>query len=92
MNVIIMEALFLRNNIVGVVLVVSLIVWIPGACLFHWLCDVLKLWKKCLPHKSESDDGKGGSAFVAQYSWIEVKPDLMVVSFLVFVLIILTIF
>jgi hypothetical protein len=72
-----MEALFLRNNIVGVVLVVSLIVWIPGACLFHWLCDVLKLWKKCLPHKSESDDGKGGSAFVAQYSWIEVKPDLM---------------
>ena len=30
-------ALFLKENIVGCVLLISLLIWIPGGCIFHWL-------------------------------------------------------
>ena len=33
-------ALFLKENIVGCVLFISLIIWIPGACAFHWLVSI----------------------------------------------------
>uniref|UniRef100_A0A1X7TKE4 Uncharacterized protein n=1 Tax=Amphimedon queenslandica TaxID=400682 RepID=A0A1X7TKE4_AMPQE len=63
-------ALFLQENIVGCVLLISLIIWIPGVCAFHWLCDVKSLWRKCLHRSCDRTDGQMRHAFETQSSWV----------------------